>query len=202
MPDALFRSTSMPVASFIASWPTTATRGQFLAQVRRELIDPGLLAPRFRQNTAELDHVGASWRLTPTVCVSAAATASRPSQWMPTASDQRQLRRSCPVRTFQRGPWVRDDIAYAITPGTRIVLVVNGVRHLWLLTAAFGQELVFAAQAKLTTPMLSDNTIEEVAPGIQVEIGQLDGGRSQALSHTVAELDVQNIAVINPLNAP
>lgn len=99
-------------------------------------------------------------------------------------------------------PSAIDDIAGAITPGTRIVPVVNGVRHLWLLTAAFGQELVFAAQAKLTTPMLSDNIIDEVAPGIHVEIGQLDGGRSQALSHTVAELDVQNIAVINPLNAP
>jgi len=92
-------------------------------------------------------------------------------------------------------PSAIDDIAGAITPGTRIVPVVNGVRHLWLLTAAFGQELVFAAQAKLTTSMLSDNIIEEVAPGIHVEIGQLDGGRSEALSHTVAELDVENIAV-------
>jgi 2-dehydropantoate 2-reductase len=92
-------------------------------------------------------------------------------------------------------PSAIDAIAGAITSGTRIVPVVNGVRHLWLLTAAFGQELVFAAEAKLATSMLSDNTIEEVAPGIQVEIGQLDGGRSPALSHTVAELDVANIAV-------
>ena len=92
-------------------------------------------------------------------------------------------------------PSAISDIAGAITSGTRIVPVVNGIRHLGLLTAAFGQDLVFGAQAKLATSMLSDNTIEEVAPGIQVEIGQLDGGRSQSLSHTAAELDVPNIAV-------
>jgi hypothetical protein len=39
---------------------TTATRGQFLAQIRRELIDPRLLSPRLRQDMAKLDHVGAS----------------------------------------------------------------------------------------------------------------------------------------------
>ena len=39
---------------------TTATRGQFLAQVHREFIDPSLLSPRLRQDMAELDHVGAS----------------------------------------------------------------------------------------------------------------------------------------------
>jgi 2-dehydropantoate 2-reductase len=92
-------------------------------------------------------------------------------------------------------PSAIDDIAGVITSGTRIIPVVNGVRHLWLLTAAFGQELVFAAEAKLATSMLSDNTIEEVVPGIQFELGQIDGGRSPALSHTVTELDVANIAV-------
>jgi 2-dehydropantoate 2-reductase len=92
-------------------------------------------------------------------------------------------------------PSAINDIAGAITSDTRIISVVNGIRHLWLLTAAFGQDLVFGADAKLATSMLSDNTIEEVAPGIQVEIGQLDGGRSAALSHTVAELDVANITV-------
>jgi hypothetical protein len=36
---------------------TAATGGQFIAQVRRELIEPTLLAPRLRQDMPELDHV-------------------------------------------------------------------------------------------------------------------------------------------------
>lgn len=92
-------------------------------------------------------------------------------------------------------PSAINDIARVITSDTRIIPVVNGIRHLRLLTAAFGQDLVFGANAKLATSMLSDNTIEEVVPGVQIEIGQLDGGRSQALSRTVAELDVQNITM-------
>src|SRR5271166_7194946 len=39
---------------------TASTLGQFIAHVCRELIDPGLLAQRLRQDMAELDHVGVS----------------------------------------------------------------------------------------------------------------------------------------------
>lgn len=92
-------------------------------------------------------------------------------------------------------PSAINDIAGAITSGTRIIPVVNGnsapVATHRRLRAGPG----VWCRCKLATSMLSDNTIEEVAPGIQVEIGQLDGGRSAALSHTVAELDVQNITV-------
>ena len=88
-----------------------------------------------------------------------------------------------------------DDLTDAITPDTRIVPVVNGIRHLSLLTEAFGQDVVLGATARLATSMLPDGTIEEVDPGIQFEIGQLDGGRSHALSRTVDELEADNIAV-------
>jgi 2-dehydropantoate 2-reductase len=88
-----------------------------------------------------------------------------------------------------------DDLSGAITPDTRIVPVVNGIRHLTLLTNAFGRDVVLGATAKLATSMLPDGTIEEVVPGIQFEIGQLDGGRSHTLSRTVDELEVDNIAV-------
>ena len=90
---------------------------------------------------------------------------------------------------------VINDLAGTVTPDTRIVPVVNGIRHLSLLTDAFGQDVVLGADAKLATSMLPDGTIEEVVPGIQFEIGQLDGGRSPALSRTVDELQVDNIAV-------
>ena len=41
-------------------WLLPSTPGQFIAHVCRQRIDPGLLAPRFRQDMAELDHVGVS----------------------------------------------------------------------------------------------------------------------------------------------
>jgi 2-dehydropantoate 2-reductase len=92
-------------------------------------------------------------------------------------------------------PSAINDVAGTTTPNTRIISVVNGIRHLSLLTDAFGRDVVFGADAKLATSMLPDNTIQEIAPGIQVEIGQLDGDRSEALSRTATELDVDNIAV-------
>ena len=92
-------------------------------------------------------------------------------------------------------PSAINDIADAVASNTRIVPVVNGIRHLRLLTAAFGHDVVLGSEAKLATSMLPDNTIEEVAPGIQVTIGQLDGGRSEALNRTINELDVDNVAV-------
>jgi ketopantoate reductase len=88
-----------------------------------------------------------------------------------------------------------DDLTGTITPDTRIIPVINGIRHLTLLTDAFGHDVVLGATAKLATSMLPDGTIEEVAPGIQFEIGQLDGGHSHMLGRTVDELEVDNIAV-------
>jgi len=38
-------------------------------------------------------------------------------------------------------------------------------------------------------------TFDVLAPGVHMELGQLDGGHSDALDNTVAELDVDNVAV-------
>lgn len=88
-----------------------------------------------------------------------------------------------------------NDVGGAVAPGTRIVPVMNGIRHMSLLTAAFGQEVVLGAVLKLVTSMLPDGTIAEVVPGVQFELGELDGGHSDALSRTVSEFDVGNIDV-------
>ena len=87
------------------------------------------------------------------------------------------------------------DIRNAVGPQTRIVPVMNGLRHLSLLTAAFGNERVLGAATRLVTSLLPDGTINEVAAGIDMRIGQLDGGSSDGLDRTVAALDVDNIAV-------
>lgn len=87
------------------------------------------------------------------------------------------------------------DVHDAVGPEARIIPVMNGIRHLSVLTAAFGQDRVLGSTTRLATSLLPDGTIDEIAPGIQMEIGQLDGGDSDQLDRTVAELDVPNIDV-------
>jgi 2-dehydropantoate 2-reductase len=91
-----------------------------------------------------------------------------------------------------------NDISQAVAPGTRIVPIMNGISHLSMLTAAFGLEVVLGAAARLATSLRADGTIEEIVPGVQLELGQLDGGRSDALSRTTAELDVDNVRRNSP----
>jgi len=63
------------------------------------------------------------------------------------------------------------------------------------LTAAYGHERVLDAATRLIASLLPDGTINVVSPGIDMEIGQLDGADSDALDRTVAELDVYTITV-------
>jgi 2-dehydropantoate 2-reductase len=134
------------------------------------------------------------------------------------ASDGLRIRRGDRIQSFQvnavtaadlQGPFdvivvavrtdavesATSDIRNAVGPQTRIVPVMNGLRHLPLLTASFGNERVLGAATRLVTSLLPDGTINEVTAGIDMRIGQLDGGSSDALQRTVAALDVDNIAV-------
>jgi 2-dehydropantoate 2-reductase len=86
------------------------------------------------------------------------------------------------------------DVVAAVSDGTRIVPLMNGMRHLSLLTAAFGQDRVLGAATRLVTSLLPDGTIDVVTPGIEIQIGQLDGAGSAALDAVVAELSVPNVA--------
>lgn len=89
-----------------------------------------------------------------------------------------------------------DDVRAAVGPDTRIVPIMNGMRHLSLLVDAFGPERVLGAATRLVTSMTQDGVIEVVTPGIEMQIGQLDGSAaSTALQETARQLDVANIEV-------
>lgn len=88
-----------------------------------------------------------------------------------------------------------DDIRPVVAAQTRIVPIMNGIGHLSMLTAAFGTRAVLGAATRLAASLLADGTINVVAPGIEMEIGQLDGGVSDALDDTAAALDVDGISV-------
>jgi len=98
------------------------------------------------------------------------------------------------VRTDAVGAAVVD-IRDAVVPETRIVPIMNGIRHLSLLTTAFGQERVLGAATRLIASLLPDGTVNVLTRGIQMEIGQLDGGGSDALDRTASALDVRQISV-------
>jgi 2-dehydropantoate 2-reductase len=88
-----------------------------------------------------------------------------------------------------------DDMRGAVGPQTRIVPIMNGMRHMELLTAAFGPDRALGAATRLVASQLPDHTINVIVPGIQMEIGQRDGAGLDALEHTAAELGVPNIDV-------
>ena len=88
-----------------------------------------------------------------------------------------------------------EDVGKAVGPSTRIVPIMNGLRHLSLLTDAFGGDRVLGAATRLVTSQLPDGTINEVIPGIAMEIGQLDGRQSDALTRTATDLTVPGITV-------
>ncbi|MCW2653056.1 MAG: 2-dehydropantoate 2-reductase [Mycobacterium sp.] len=88
-----------------------------------------------------------------------------------------------------------EDMHPAVGPQTRIVPIMNGMRHLSVLTGAFGRNAVLGAETRLAISLRTDGMIEEVAPGVQMEIGQLDGGESDILHRTAELLETGSIAV-------
>jgi 2-dehydropantoate 2-reductase len=88
-----------------------------------------------------------------------------------------------------------DDFRAVVAPDTRIVPLINGMAHLSVLTTAFGERAVLGAAARLATSMLADGVIDEVAPGVDLELGQLDGGTSEVFDAVVRQFTVDNVAV-------
>jgi 2-dehydropantoate 2-reductase len=87
------------------------------------------------------------------------------------------------------------DMRASVAADTRIIPVMNGIRHLSVLAEAFGQDRVLGSTTRLITSQAPDGTIDEIVPGVQMEIGQLDGGDSDALTAVVTKLDVPDIDV-------
>jgi len=88
-----------------------------------------------------------------------------------------------------------DDIRSAVGPDSRIVPIMNGIRHLSLLTAAFGAQHVLGAATRLIASMSDDGTIAVVVPGIDMQIGLVDGGDIEGVARALAELETPDIAV-------
>jgi 2-dehydropantoate 2-reductase len=83
----------------------------------------------------------------------------------------------------------------AVGADTAIAPIMNGIDHISLLTAAFGRQRALGAATRLVASASSDGTIAVVTPGIDIELGLLDGGTSATLDRASNELDVPGINV-------
>ncbi|GHH80219.1 2-dehydropantoate 2-reductase [Streptomyces sulfonofaciens] len=89
---------------------------------------------------------------------------------------------------------VTDDLAPAVGPGTAIVPFLNGMAHMDALTGRFGTA-VLGGTLKVAAQLGDDGTVVLMAPGIRIEVGELDGADTPRLGTVVAALDVPGIEV-------
>jgi 2-dehydropantoate 2-reductase len=72
-------------------------------------------------------------------------------------------------------PGAIDDLAAAVGPQTSIVPVLNGMRHIGLLTARFGRHAVLGGVCIVATEIDGEGRIEQLADIQSLTYGELDG---------------------------
>lgn len=71
-----------------------------------------------------------------------------------------------------------EDLAPSVGPGTAIVPLLNGMRHLDVLNGRFGKEAVLGGVAKVITTLNDEGDIVRLAPLAVLVLGEQDGGTS------------------------
>ncbi len=74
---------------------------------------------------------------------------------------------------------VIEDFAPAVGPDTMIVPVLNGMRHIDLLTARFGKNAVIGGLCRIAATIDGEGRIAQLAPFHDLVYGELDGSASQ-----------------------
>ncbi|GHJ39735.1 ketopantoate reductase family protein [Streptomyces sp. TS71-3] len=91
-------------------------------------------------------------------------------------------------------PQVMEDLAPAIGPDTAIVPFLNGMAHMDALTGRFGTA-VLGGTLRVAVQLGGDGTVVQLAPGVQIEVGELDGADTPRLGTVVGALDVPGVDV-------
>src|ERR1700761_5809723 len=76
------------------------------------------------------------------------------------------------------------EIRAAVGPGTAVVPVLNGIRHLGLLNDAFGRSRVLGGVAVVSTQLDGDGDIRQLNDMASLTIGAQDGQRTPAVDRT------------------
>ncbi|MFJ8039338.1 ketopantoate reductase family protein [Kitasatospora sp. NPDC096147] len=75
-----------------------------------------------------------------------------------------------------------DDLAPAVGPGTAIVPLLNGLAHLDVLNARFGPTAVLGGVAKVVTTLGPEGEIVQLAPPVNLTLGEQDGHLSERVT--------------------
>jgi 2-dehydropantoate 2-reductase len=81
------------------------------------------------------------------------------------------------------------DIAPAVGPGTAIVPMLNGMRHLDILDAKFGAEHVLGGQCAIGSTLAADGTVLHLNPLHAMSYGERDGTLSSRVRALAAEIE-------------
>jgi 2-dehydropantoate 2-reductase len=81
------------------------------------------------------------------------------------------------------------EMAPAVGPDTTVVPVLNGLRHLDMLNAAFGAARVLGGVAVLATQLDGNGDVAVLSPDASLTIGAQDGQRTPAVERTSQLLD-------------
>ena len=76
------------------------------------------------------------------------------------------------------------EIRAAVDPDTTIVPVLNGMRHLGLLSDAFGRSRVLGGVALISTQLDDNGDVRQLSDMLSLPIGAQDGQRTQAVART------------------
>ncbi len=95
-----------------------------------------------------------------------------------------------------------DDIAPAIGPGTAIVPLLNGMRHLDELSARFGPQQVLGGSVRIIADLTDDGTVEQLTPLGELSFGPRADVPGQSnrfdLPTMLAELSAPDMVTLQP----
>lgn len=83
-----------------------------------------------------------------------------------------------------------EDFAPAVGPATVVLPVLNGMRHLDVLTARFGRERVMGGSVRIVADVDADGRIHQLTELDEFIFGELDGGRSERAVRMLQEFSV------------
>lgn len=86
-------------------------------------------------------------------------------------------------------PQVIEDMAPAVGPGTMIVPLLNGMRHLDLLDARFGVERVLGGQCVIAATLDAHGVVRHLNASHSLTFGERDGTRSSRVERVLATFE-------------
>lgn len=86
-------------------------------------------------------------------------------------------------------PQVIEDMAPAVGPGTMILPLLNGMRHLDLLDARFGADRVLGGQCVIAATLDAQGVVRHLNASHGLTFGERDGSRSARVERVLATMD-------------